>query len=111
MKIAHKGPNLTHLFFANDSLIFCKASVQEAKVVIQIDKGIWESIQPSDKYRKILKFVQQKFKGGSEIAGPISHGGNETGQKEPIFGTTYGDWEIKECSVQIHKGEHYNPDR
>ena len=36
MKIAQKGPTLTHLFFANDSLIFCKVSVQEAKAVVQV---------------------------------------------------------------------------
>ena len=36
MKIAQKGPTLTHLFFADDSLIFCKASVQEAKAAVQV---------------------------------------------------------------------------
>ena len=36
MKIAQKGPTLSHRFFANNSLIFCKASVQEAKAVVQV---------------------------------------------------------------------------
>ena len=36
--ICHGGPKLSHLFFANDSLIFCKASLEECDTLQQILK-------------------------------------------------------------------------
>ncbi|XP_071928124.1 uncharacterized protein [Coffea arabica] len=48
MKISRNGPSMTHLFFANDSLIFCKADREEASELIQIlnkyEKGSGQSI-------------------------------------------------------------------
>ncbi|XP_071918961.1 uncharacterized protein [Coffea arabica] len=48
MKISRTGPSMTHLFFADDSLIFCKAEREEASELIQIlrkyEKGFGQSI-------------------------------------------------------------------
>ncbi|XP_027157917.1 uncharacterized protein LOC113759541 [Coffea eugenioides] len=48
MKISRNGPSMTHLFFADDSLIFCKANREEASELFQIlrnyEKGLGQSI-------------------------------------------------------------------
>lgn len=36
LKISKKGPVVTHLLFADDSLVFCKATVQQASLLRQI---------------------------------------------------------------------------
>ena len=36
LKIARKAPRLSHLFFADDSLIFCRTSVLEAEQLRRI---------------------------------------------------------------------------
>ena len=36
IKISRHGPSITHLFFADNSLIFCKANSQEAKELKRI---------------------------------------------------------------------------
>nr|XP_027109160.1 uncharacterized protein LOC113729030 [Coffea arabica] len=38
VKISRQGPLLTHLFFADDSLIFCKANKQEAAEIMKVLK-------------------------------------------------------------------------
>ena len=38
MKISRQGPQLTHLFFADDSLIFCKANKEEAAELMKVLK-------------------------------------------------------------------------
>ncbi|XP_027172745.1 uncharacterized protein LOC113772350 [Coffea eugenioides] len=38
LKISRQGPLLTHLFFADDSLIFCKANKQEADEIMKVLK-------------------------------------------------------------------------
>ncbi|XP_027067692.1 uncharacterized mitochondrial protein AtMg01250-like [Coffea arabica] len=38
MKISRHGPSITHLFFADDSLIFCKADKTQAEAVMGILK-------------------------------------------------------------------------
>ena len=38
VSVCHGGPKLSHLFFANDSLIFCKASLEECDTLQQILK-------------------------------------------------------------------------
>ncbi|XP_027152078.1 uncharacterized protein LOC113752144 [Coffea eugenioides] len=38
LKISRQGPELTHLFFADDSLIFCKADKQQATEIMNILK-------------------------------------------------------------------------
>ncbi|XP_071921851.1 uncharacterized protein [Coffea arabica] len=48
VKICRSGPRLTHLFFADDSLIFCNADKEEASELVQIlrkyEKGSGQSI-------------------------------------------------------------------
>ena len=36
VSIGHNGPKLTHLLFANDSLIFCKATENECQTLLNI---------------------------------------------------------------------------
>ena len=36
MQISRTGPSLTHLFFADDSLVFCKADKKQAQEVMKI---------------------------------------------------------------------------
>ena len=36
VSICHNGPKLTHLFFADDSLLFCRATTQECEKVMDI---------------------------------------------------------------------------
>lgn len=43
MEISSRGPALSHLFFTDNSLVFCKASVQEAKELKNI-LAIYETI-------------------------------------------------------------------
>ena len=38
VKISRGAPAITHLFFADDSLVFCKANTQEAGKLIKILK-------------------------------------------------------------------------
>lgn len=38
MKVSRGGPSITHLFFADDSLIFCKANSQQASELMRILK-------------------------------------------------------------------------
>ena len=38
MKISRRGPSITHLFFADDSLIFCKAEASQAKELMHLLK-------------------------------------------------------------------------
>ncbi|XP_027150198.1 uncharacterized protein LOC113750422 [Coffea eugenioides] len=43
LRISRQGPILTHLFFADDSLIFCKANVQQANEIMKILKKYEEA--------------------------------------------------------------------
>ena len=36
VSICQNGPKLTHLFFADDSLLFCRATTQECQKVLEI---------------------------------------------------------------------------
>ena len=36
MKISRRGPSITHLFFADDSLIFCKAESNQVKELMHL---------------------------------------------------------------------------
>ena len=38
VKISRGAPAITHLFFADDSLVFCKANTQEAGKLMKIFK-------------------------------------------------------------------------
>lgn len=38
LSISRGGPKLTHLFFANDSVLFCRANMQECNVIMDILK-------------------------------------------------------------------------
>nr|XP_027088506.1 uncharacterized protein LOC113709853 [Coffea arabica] len=43
LKISRQGPTITHLFFADDSLMFCKASTQQAREIMKILKTYEEA--------------------------------------------------------------------
>ena len=43
LKVAHSCPALSHLFFADDTLIFCRANKEEAGEVMQILKQYGEA--------------------------------------------------------------------
>ena len=43
LRISRQGTIITHLFFADDSLIFCKASMQQAKEIMKILKTYEEA--------------------------------------------------------------------
>ena len=36
VSICHNGPKLTHLFFVDDSLLFCRATTQECQKLMEI---------------------------------------------------------------------------
>ena len=43
--VCHRGPKISHLFFGDDSLIFCKASLEECDAlqrVLRVYKGAFE---------------------------------------------------------------------
>ena len=36
VSLCHNGPKLTHLLFANDSLIFCRAKEEECQTLLEV---------------------------------------------------------------------------
>ena len=63
--ICHGGPSISHLFFADDSLIFCKTSLEECDALQHVLKVYEESSGQQLNWAKtfIYLFFQSKYSG------------------------------------------------
>ena len=76
LSICKGCPKLTHLFFANDSLLFCKASSQECQQLIeilQLYEVAWD--QKINKDKSLIFFsantTEEKKNETLDILGPM----------------------------------------
>ena len=65
VSVCRGGPSISHLFFADDSLIFCKASLEECDALQHVLKVYEESSGQQLNWAKtfIYLFFQSKYSG------------------------------------------------
>lgn len=90
VRISRKGPSSYHLFFADDTLTFCKADQQEAEELREdirhIRKGLWAA----DQSGKVLSHVQQKCDSSTKAGSRKSSRSSQTGITREVSWASYG---------------------